>query len=270
MRPTLALALMMAACGDDWHGVYANGEPFAECAPPPARPACSGSGRSFALAVCGDLEANNTLNVNGGGAEAALWVAGSAVTRAPLTVQGALWSASFTATNTVDVDSQRAGVAPPSCAPVPAVRSETRWDVRIVEPAEVMLQGCSFAQPSLQVDNTLDVYVRGDVSWHIDGDVRIAAPLRVVLEPGARLDWTITGALDVDNTLTVEGDSTMLVGGRIRVAAPFELDGSLIAPGSRVEVDNTLTITGAAYVGALRVAAPMRVGGETLLHEDGC
>jgi hypothetical protein len=269
----IVLALSLPACGDDpWPGVWANGEHFAECVAPLAAPDCAPTGRSFALAVCGDLTADNTLTVGGAQADVALWVRDDALTHAPLRVAGNFASGSNTATNTQAVGGNSLVDAPaPSCAAMtPATQRNPRWDVVIDRPAEVVLEGCSYAQPSLEVNNTLEVHIRSDVTWFIDHDLHIAAPLNITVEPGAHLRWTIAGSLAVDNTLTVEGPTTLTVGGPIHIAAPFDLDGSLIAPNSRVDADNTVTISGAAYVGTLHIAAPMRVDGETLLREDAC
>jgi hypothetical protein len=272
MRMTLSLSLLLAACGDDgFRGVWVNGDPFAECVAPLVPVACTGTGRSFALAICGDLTADNTLHVGGRSADVSLWVRDAATTRAPLRVDGNFWNASNSFTNTQQIDGQlRTGAEAPACTRVIEARAAQPWDVRIDEPAYVDLGACSYAQPNLQLDNTLEVHIHGDVTWVIDGDLHIAAPLDILLDPGAHLDWTIGGALEVDNTLTIEGPTTLNVGGPIHIAAPMKLDGSLIAPQSRVEVDNTLDVTGAAYVGSLRVASPMRVEGQTLLREDGC
>lgn len=273
-RTTAGLALWtLAACGDHpWPGAWANGAPFAECIPLTGPDPCGPTtGRTFALASCGSLNADNTLTVIGQHAGVALWVRDQTVTHAPLYVDGDFSTATNTATNSQQIRGRIiTNASPPACPDRLPDPPQHSWDVRITEPASVVLEGCSYAQPSLQVDNTLDVRIRGDLHWIIQGDLHIAAPLRIALDPGAQLTWHITGALRVDNTLTVQGPTSLRVDGPIHIAAPTTLDGSLIAPSSRLDVDNTLTIEGAAYVGDLHVAAPMNIGGSASLDEAGC
>ena len=109
----------------------------------------------------------------------------------------------------------------------------------------------------------------------VEGDVKVASPVRILVEHDATLDMAIGGSLQIDNTLDV-GDPTrpeatwLAVAGEVRVASPFEIDGWLLAPRGALRGDNTVDVHGAAYVGPLRVASPMVVDPSLSFDPAGC
>jgi hypothetical protein len=142
-------------------------------------------------------------------------------------------------------------------------------------PTEITL-GCGrYRFSSIGAHNTLALRVTGPTVLVIEGDVRVASPMRITVEDGARLDMLIGGSLQIDNTLDV-GDPArpeatwLAVGGAVRVASPFELHGWLLAPTGELRGDNTVDVHGAAFVGLLRVASPMRVDPALSTSGDGC
>lgn len=202
--------------------------------------------------IGGQLSATNTVDVDG-----TLWSTGTVPERVSA---GHVSSSPGPIANPLDCANARSvsdlidgALAPgfvdfgPALSKVPA-----RTDVRL---------GCDrYRFASWGVEQPLTVRVSGATVVVVDGDVRIASPLRIEVEPNASLQLLIRGSLEVDNTLVITGRSTWLgVGGDLRVASPMELTGVLYAPHAAVGLDNTLEVTGALCVGALRVAAPLTV-----------
>jgi len=144
-------------------------------------------------------------------------------------------------------------VASPNLARNPILPSEAL--VHLTVPTDLTLGCGTYRFSSLTADNTLRLRVTGRTMIQIDGDVRIASPTVIDVAPGASLVLFVGGALAVDNTLDI-GRADVRVAGQIRIAAPLHLAGSLYAPTSSVAADNTIDISGAATVGALRVASP--------------
>lgn len=306
----------------------------------PAR-TCSTAGApsTLALGVCGDLRADNTLTLRSPTQDAMLAVNGRSVTSAPLTVEGCFIShGSIDARNTQIIDGHLATAGdwtvsspvtarrdafvggaidarnavtvegtlhvgdmggagnvsagavelgpvsvtrPLACERAPRagaladalLADRDAWATvhfgpdpssRISEPTEVDL-GCGrYLFDALEVNNTLTLRVRGDVVLVIDGRLRVAAPMNVDLDPDATLSVVIRDSLEIDNTLTIAAGrdperTWMAVGGTVRVAAPFRLNGALVMPDSELQGDNTFDLRGQALVGSLRVAAPMNV-----------
>jgi len=136
------------------------------------------------------------------------------------------------------------------------------------EAARVQLGCARYRFDSFGIDQELTLHIKGHTLIVVDGNVRIAAPLTVELEPDAQLDFLIGGALEVNERLSFSKGTTWLaVGGALSIAAPLELDGTLYAPGSAVSSTklsadkraNLLTVNGALLVGSLSVASPVAV-----------
>lgn len=252
---------------------------------------------SFALAACGDLAGDNTIDVDGNvattggftvssparfGSDA--WIGGRLDVRNALTVRGTLYTdapqgkpptaGAVVAATTTPLLCER---APDPAAIVRKVREAGVIDQgsaleHVREPAEVWL-GCGrYRFTSIGADNTLTIHVEGRTVIVVDGDVRAGSPLRIELAPTASLDLVVGGSLAGDNTVTIEGGSTWLaVAGRVRAGSPMKLDGWLVAPRSEVAADNTLDVRGAVYARSLRAGSPVRVTrGRPLLAADGC
>ncbi len=301
----------------------------------------------FALAICGDLSADNTLTIEAHDrvGDFALAVNGASRTASPLHVagfssfggiqsdnteditgtlrtNGALTVASpvsvggdayvggiLTANNTLSVSGAlhassspslervTAGSvniqpttveAPVNCADRPDIAKliDDARDQAVVGPRDhrealaavkkplTLHLGCgTYRFSSIQADNTLTVAIDGDTTVIVEGSLRVAAPVRFVVADGASFDLLIGGSIEADNTFSVESaDRRAWVGvnGGVRVASPMSIDGFLIAPNADVAGDNTLQIRGAAYVAALRVAAPLVVGSGPSLNARGC
>jgi len=281
-------------------------------------------------AVCGDLEADNTVTVNGG----SLAVTGRARLASPLHVTGgsftgfsgiqgdntqdvtgdlatsgdwivsspahiggdAFVGGTLDAKNDVDIGGvlhaapadmmniNAAEVAAPTnvtnplhceAAPAPSATISRLEKGDFVDEryalsshthaARVQLGCATYRFDSFGIDSDLTLHVKGHTVIAVDGDVRVASPVIVELEPGAQLDFLIGGSLQVDNRLSFSGGSTWLaVGGALRIAAPMQLEGYLYAPQSafsstRVAADNTLDVTGRLLVDSLRAASPVNV-----------
>ncbi len=138
--------------------------------------------------------------------------------------------------------------------------------VKHSQPATVELGCARYRFASLGIENNLDLHVTGNTVIVVDGDMRIAAPMRVLLDEDAQLDFLVGGALEVDNQLTFSGGSTWLaVAGELRIASPMKLVGFLYAPqsavssASSVSADNTLDVLGSLLVDSVRVASPITV-----------
>jgi hypothetical protein len=131
--------------------------------------------------------------------------------------------------------------------------------------AEVTLDCARYRFTSFGIDNDLVLHVSGHTVIVVDGDVRVAAPMTVKLDPDATLDFLIGGSLEVDNTLSFSGGSTWLaIGNDLKIAAPLTLVGFLYAPqsavaASEVSADNILGVSGSLLVNSVHVASPITV-----------
>ncbi len=240
-------------------------------------------------AVCGNLEGHNTLTLKSG----ALAVSGDWTASAPARVGGAAFvNGKLEASNSVTIDGvlhtsaadltnvtassvTAVGVAPDTpvqCASAPVSRAaiaqiEAAGMIDMgdalaahSESANVELGCARYRFSSWGINNELLLRVTGSTVIVVEGDVRIAAPVRIDVAPDAKLDFIVGGSLQVDNTLSFSGGSTWLgVEKEVRIAAPVTLTGYLFAPLSQVALDNTLTIDGSLFVGPLRAAAPLTV-----------
>jgi len=252
----------------------------------------------------GAIDARNTLTIDG-----SLSTAGSLTTSAPVQVAGDVSVASSidlrnslsvggtlrapegsdvsnvageTALGPVVVDRALACESAANVAALVAAQGREPLDedhdrraVRISQPTDLTL-GCGrYRFDSLEVDNTLRLRVTGPTMIVVAGNVRIASPMVVTLEPGGSLEWLVGGRLDLDNTLELgspgrEQATWLAVAGDVRIASPFRLWGRLFAPRSSISGDNTFDLHGGAYVGALRVAAPMQVEPSAPVDLRGC
>ena len=136
------------------------------------------------------------------------------------------------------------------------------------EVARVQLGCARYRFDSFGIDNEVTLHIKGHTVIVVEGDVRIASPLTVELEPDAQLDFLIGGSLDVNARVSFSRGATWLaVGGALRITAPFELDGTLYAPESAVSstevsagsLPNPLSVNGSLLVGSLSVASPLTV-----------
>ncbi len=236
----------------------------------------------------GDIEADNTQDIDEDLSTAGDWsvhapahVGGNAVVGGSLeasntiTVKGTLHAASSDATyvSAKTVTSRDLQVDDPlACddAPSPAavIQSSEALGVRDLgdvlsahsQPAQVSLGCARYRFSSFGIDNELTFHVSGRTVIVVDGDVRVASPMRVELDDGASLDFVIGGALQIDNTLSFSGGSTWLaVGGAITIGAPLELSGFLYAPQSTLSVNNTLDVRGSVLAESMTIAAPVNI-----------
>lgn len=231
---------------------------------PPESLRCRASGAApLGLAVCGDLVGDNTVTVDG-----TLAVSGDWTVRSPARVRDDVYLGGvLDATNTVDVGATRREPMLACAEAVDVAALAARTDEAastnleaVTSPTSVQLGCGTYRFSRIGVDNTLTLRVEGRVVMVVEGDVRIAAPMRVELATDAELDLVVGGRLAADNTLTVEGGSAWVaVAGEVRVASPVSIQGWLVAPRGSVAGDNTLTIDGAAFTGAMRVASPLVV-----------
>lgn len=301
---------------------------------------------TVALAVCGDLEADNTLDVAMDDGRADVAVTGRARTASPVHVAGSFTAllgidapntqdvrgdlstngdyvvsspatiggnayvgGRVVANNTLDVTGTlhapsapganvTAGAvetgpvtvaAPVDCARAPDIArmvSDAVADDRgsfydapldafaaIDRPTHLRV-GCGrYHWAELGIDGDFTVDVDGPTVIVIDRDVRVGAPTRFRVAPGASLDLVVGGDLRIDNTLEIRGGeapSWIGVAGDVRVGSPTVVEGWLVAPRASVSGDNTLDLRGAAFVGPLRVGSPMTVHGPGRLGARGC
>lgn len=251
---------------------------------------------SFALAACGDLAGDNTIDVDGNVATTGgftvsspatfgrdAWIGGRLDVRNALTVRGTLYTDAPRGRPPTAGAVVAATATPLSCerSPDPTAIARKVKEAGVIdqgsalehvgEPAELWL-GCGrYRFTSIGADNTLTIHVEGRTVIVVDGDVRAGSPLRIELEPTARLDLVIAGSLAGDDTVTITGGSTWLaVAGRVRAGSPMKLDGWLVAPRSDVAADNTLDVRGAIFARSLRAGSPVHVTKGPLLAADGC
>ena len=167
-------------------------------------------------------------------------------------------------------DPLRCELAPTPSATISRLEAGAFVDLRYAlsahsQQARVQLGCATYRFDSFGIDNELRLHIKGHTVIVVDGDVHIASPMRVELEPDARLDLLIGGSLEVDSQLSFSGGSTWLaVGGDVRITAPMQLEGMLSAPRSAVSLtdgspDNVLNVTGTLLVGSLHVASPVTV-----------
>ncbi len=311
---SLIVLFVLVGCGPRRFEVLPQNAPWAGgtfdagLCPAPAPPLnrCKDNMPAAALQICGTLETDNTLTVEPR-QDADLLVAGDWHSSAPVSVAGgADVSGTLTHDNTVSVGGTLAVAAEsgsgalqtgatvvgPVTSPLACGQAASNANfvsdsaqhhddvlprfalANISEPTELTL-GCGrYFLDSITANNTLDLHIAGPTTLVIEGDVTIAAPMRVDLETaGAELDFVIGGALQINNTLSVGSSAHpvwMSVAGEIRVASPANIFGVLVAPTSALQGDNTLDVFGAAMVGATRVASPMNVHDGVLLTADGC
>lgn len=300
-------------------------------------PSASGGEARVVAAVCGDLEADNTLTVNAG----SLAVNGRSRLASPLNVVGGSYTgfAGIQADNTHDIDGDlftagdwtvrspahvggdaavvgrleatnlvtvagtlRAAGTPPSMVnagqmlnETPVVANPLACDTAMTVPAAIDARdddgvvdfgdslaamperanvrlGCArYRFRSLGVNQPLTLRISGTTTIIVEGDVRIAAPMRIEVDTGGMLEFLVGGALEVDNTLSISGAPTWLgVAGPVRIASPVDLSGVLYAPHSAVALDNTLAVRGALCVGRLRIAAPLDVRAQPGVDINAC
>jgi cytoskeletal protein CcmA (bactofilin family) len=303
----------------------------------------------MALAVCGDLAAENTLTLDprtaAGADGAALVVSGRTRVGSPLRVGGAFTSVTgiegdntediagalrtngdwrvgspakvggdatvgglLTANNTVEVtgtlrvasstgsakvtsgqriDGPVSVASPIDCAGAPDIAALVRAggdpnvghvhptpidalaDVREKTTASIGCDRYRFSQ--IVAQGELVLRVEGNAVIVVDGDVRIKAPTRIELAPNATLDLAIGGALEIENTFSISGGPAWVgVKQRVRVGSPTEISGWLIAPTAAIAVENTLTLTGGAFLGPVRVGSPVVVKQGGSVAADGC
>ena len=220
--------------------------------------------------VGGSLVANNTVSISGtlhvGANPSGNNVTAGSVVNDPVTVAAPLDC--FHAPNIASLvhDTLQPSVGDLAAVPLDALAS-------ITTTTSVNL-GCGrYHFSGIGADNVLSIHIDGSVVMILDGDFRIGAPTTIDLAPGATLDLIVAGNLEVDNTFSIHAagaSSWVGVGGDIKIGAPVTLDGYLVAPSSNLEADNTLAINGAAYVGALHVAAPLVVTPVSALSAGAC
>ncbi len=252
------------------------------------------------LISSGSIEARGTQDVAGHLSTAGSWIVSAPVSaghdvfvsrvidaRSTVTVGGTVHVIDRNAARGVVASAMRVGptpVAPPlDCGRAPRaaplaqalLEDGLAWstvtfgrDGAVREPTRLTL-GCGrYVVPGLDVEDTLELRIRGDVVLVIDGSLRVAAPLRIDLDPGATLDLVIGDALEIDHALTIAPgqDPTrtwLAVGGATRVGAPFHLSGTLVMPDGELRVDHAMSLRGPALVGALRLAAPLEISRDT-------
>lgn len=203
------------------------------------------------------LRADNTASI-GGTLHAVATEGSGQVTAAATTAEPFAISSPLACTDAVDVAA--------------AARASSDNEAIVVKtPADITVGCGEYVVAGIEAANELTFRVAGNAVLVIRGDLHIAAPTRIIVDPGATLDIVIGGSLRVDNTLSIEGGPTWLgVNGMVHIAAPMTLTGWLVAPGTDVGVDNTLSIAGAAYVRSLRVAAPLNITAGAPLDGRGC
>lgn len=149
----------------------------------------------------------------------------------------------------------------------------------VTSPTTVSLGCGTYSLSAVAINNTLDLHVDGHTVMVVEGDFHVASPFHVTIAAGASLDLLVGGSLLVDNTFDVtqtggltdaQSGAWVGVGGQVHVAAPFTLDGWLLAPKGALGVDNTVALTGAAYVGSLRVSSPVNVAAGPSFDAVGC
>ncbi len=202
--------------------------------------------------VGGRLEAESPVRIGG-----ALHVTGP--------ISGSVQSASTTNTGI-------AGPASLSCAGAPDVQAIADATERLgvidedealadVSAPKQMTLGCgSYRFASWGIGAPLSLRVSGNTVVIVDGDVKIAAPARIHVEPGASLDVVVRGTVSVEDTLSFDGAPAWLaVGGDVRVASPLRLVGFIDAPAGAIAADARLDVIGALYAGALTAESPVTV-----------
>lgn len=140
--------------------------------------------------------------------------------------------------------------------------------VGLSEPAELTYACGRHYLRGITPNNTLRLRIEGKVTLYVDGDVRTAAPWTLELGPDAELDLYVGGAFEPNNTVTLGASDRpdalrLYVAGPVTTAAPVALYGSLYAPTSGVNANNTLDLWGAAFAGSFTFAAPV------VVHEAG-
>ena len=142
-------------------------------------------------------------------------------------------------------------------------------------PTDLTLGCGTYVLSSLEANNTLAIHVVGPTVLVVQGDFHVASPVSIDVDDDATLDLAIGGSLAIDNTLSIRalGDpSSVWVGvdAGIRVAAPFDLDGYLVAPDANLDANNTFDLEGSMLVRSLHVASPVVVHDGAWLSPDGC
>jgi cytoskeletal protein CcmA (bactofilin family) len=346
----VAFAAAAAACTDNEMGtgttlgsspIVGNTSHFDACpaggsdALPALRCAATAGAPRIALALCGDLVADNTLTLDSSGGN--LVVSGTSTTSSPLTLSGdfesagtiearntqqisgslrggadwntsapvvvdgdALLAGTLNATNTVSVTgklqaasidsnqtpSVNAGQVVDDSAPftseldcqnrpsVSALASSVVVDASVTAifpadslenvdaPTDISIACGPYVLTDVAVNSPLTIHVLDAATLIVRGNLTIAAPLVIDVAPGANFDLLIGGDVAVNNTLTISGGGAattyVAIGGALTVASPFQLDGSLVVDG-QLDANNTVDITGAAYLSGLHVAAPVAV-----------
>lgn len=253
----------------------------------------------------GGLDSTNTTDVSG-----SLWVGGDWAVSSPAHVDGdAFVAGGLQATNSVTIegvlhvassssldnvtagDVQNGPVsvdsaldcqnAPDIAALVAQAKDRDDGDLGlhaledITRPSDVTLGCGTYVVNRIEANNTLAFHVEGPTVLVVLGDFHVASPVTIDVDDGASLDLVIGGSLAIDNTLSIRalGDpsSTWVgVNDGVRIAAPFDLDGYLVAPRADVEANNTFDLEGAALVRGLHVASPIGVHAGPWLSPDGC
>ena len=230
--------------------------------------------------VGGDLRTSGAWSVSAPARVAGDAYAGTLRAQNSLDVGGVLHTTSQSGSGSVTASSTLTGSfavsSPLDCANAVNVATLAKADANndaivVASPADVTLGCGEYVVAGIEANKALTFHVMSDAVLVVRGDLHVAAPTRFLVDDGVKLDVVVGGSLLVDNTLSFEGGPTWLgVSGMIHIAAPTTLTGWLVAPTSDVGADNTLVITGGAFVGSLRVAAPVALLPGGSVDATGC
>ncbi len=129
---------------------------------------------------------------------------------------------------------------------------------------EIVLPCGRFYSSSVQGSGALDIRVTGRVLWFIAGDLRLEAPLEVVLAPGASLDLFVGGTITSRERVHL-GSREQRGALRIYSAATtsqslsgeVEIYGGFYAPEADLVLNQNTTIEGSLWVRRLTQGGPM-------------
>ncbi|HEX7667174.1 MAG TPA: hypothetical protein VF407_21735, partial [Polyangiaceae bacterium] len=224
--------------------------------------------------LTGSLQANNTVAVTGTLQAASIEAPQSSAVQAGTVVQSsAPFQARLDCDRRANVVAAAQAVALDPGRPV-ALAEDTLADV---DRSTDLTLGCgSYVFSAIDVNAPLTIHVSSSVVFLVRGSLTIGSPMIVDVAPGATLDFAVEGDVAVNNTLTFSGASDagavdFLVGGKLDVASPLQVDGSLVVQGA-TEANNTVDVSGAAFLSDLHVASPVVIhtGGAPGFDGTGC
>ncbi len=143
------------------------------------------------------------------------------------------------------------------------------------EERTVYLSCGSYYFEGIESAAALTIVAVGDVEIFVDGDIRVAGPLKITADDDGSLDLYVAGEVKPTNRVQFgnagEPDALRVyVQDEVRTAGPFELHGTIFSPNAQFTADNTFQTDGAVFAESFDFAAPVTITDGPRFTGDAC